>query len=384
MVADLVSDALMEEIQEPSTIINGKLSNMGLVTTCGVNLLNPSTMMRGWALNDATGELFESASYIASDYMEVEVGKKYSAFALYNSNVIGLPVARVVAYKSDKTFLSYLGNIAYSATIPNTVTIPTNAKYVRVSFTTANYDGFGIPMFAETDGTAMPSAIVAYEERSGLTKSRAWINKKWTAVGDSLTEVNDKTTKNYCDYISEITGISVVNMGESGSGYMRKYDTNHAFYNRVANVPTDSDVVTIFGSLNDLGGGLTLGTIDDDVSDNTVFGYVNGTLDALYTAFPTVNIGIISPTPWKSSQPWNENNESTKYCEGLKQICYNRGIPFLDLYHCSNLRPWDATARDLFYSHDVVGGVNAGCHPDENGHKMFAPKIKNFLESLLL
>ena len=269
-------------------------------------------------------------------------------------------------YDSNNTFIS--GSLATetgTTSIDAVVVAPTGAVLLAVCASTIN------PHILTSNGY-------------GVTNLFKWNDKIWTAVGDSLTEVNDKTSKNYCDYISEDTGIIVNNMGVSGSGYMRKHNTSQSFYNRITKVPINSDVVTIFGSLNDLGDGQQLGTIDDTVSDGTVFGYVNGTLDALYTAFPSVNIGIISPTPWKSSEPWNADNNFTKYCEGLKQICYNRGIPFLDLYHCSNLRPWDATARDLFYSHDVVDGVNAGCHPDEAGHKMFAPKVKNFLESLLM
>jgi len=270
-------------------------------------------------------------------------------------------------YDSNNTFISgALATETGTTSIDDVVVAPTGAVLITVCASTIN------PHILTSNGYY------------GVTNLFKWNDKIWTAVGDSLTEVNDKTSKNYCDYISEDTGIIVNNMGVSGSGYMRKHNTGQSFYNRITKVPINSDVVTIFGSLNDLGDGQQLGTIDDTVSDGTVFGYVNGTLDALYTAFPSVNIGIISPTPWKSSEPWNADNNSTKYCEGLKQICYNRSIPFLDLYHCSNLRPWNATARDLFYSHDVVDGVNAGCHPDEAGHKIIAPRFKAFLETLLM
>lgn len=379
LVAEALSDSTLEEIRtDLLSPIDDTFKALGLVKITGVNLLDPDDVITNAALDYTNGDVLPSHD-VVTGLMEVEEGEKYSAFA-YSTQVIGLPVARVVAYNEDESFNSYLGGIAYASSVPNTVTIPAGAKYVRLQIVTDNYTSFGPVMFAKTDGAAMPASIVEYKETAGLTTPGEWIGKKWTAVGDSLTEVNARTSINYLDYISEVTGIEVVNMGESGSGYMRKYDTNHAFYNRVANVPTDSDVVTIFGSLNDLGNSQVLGTINDTVSDGTVFGYVNGTIDALFTAFPMANLGIISPTPWASSQPWNENNASSQYCEGLKQICYNRGIPFLDLYHCSNLRPWDATARSLFYSKDDGNGT----HPDEAGHKMFAPKIKNFLESLLL
>ena len=336
----------------------------------------PYSEQAGYVILTSDGSIASNGdnAWAVSDAISVTPEEKY----FYNGTM-RFDNAVVAFYGSGGTFISAIPATEGTEIETNKYqfvdypfVVPANAETMRIGYITGHG---GARYYCEVYEN-LGYSLVAID--------KPWVGKKWTAVGDSLTEINLRTSKNYCDYIAEVTGIEIVNMGLSGSGYMRKYDTNESFYNRVANVPTDSDVVTIFGSLNDLGGGLTLGTIDDDVSDATVFGYVNGTLDALYTAYPKVNLGIISPTPWKSSRPWDAAEVATRYCEGLKQICYKRGIPFLDLYHCSNLRPWDATARDLFYSKDVVGGVNAGCHPDEAGHLMFAPKIKGFLESLML
>ena len=207
-----------------------------------------------------------------------------------------------------------------------------------------------------------------------------WSGKKWVCVGDSLTEVNTRTTKHYFDYVAEKTGITVVNMGLSGSGY--KHPTgngNGAFYQRIGNVPTDADVVTIFGSGNDVAHNYTLGT-PTDTGTETICGCINTTIDTLIENIPAVQLGIISPTPWASSPPSNPNSDFSKYCEALKTICSNRGIPFLDLFHCSNLRPWTAEGRAACYSKDDGGGT----HPDETGHKLIAPRFKGFLETLLV
>ena len=53
-------------------------------------------------------------------------------------------------------------------------------------------------------------------------------DKKWVVVGDSLTEKNNRATKNYHDYISEEVGINVINMGVGGTGYKRK-ESNFLF-----------------------------------------------------------------------------------------------------------------------------------------------------------
>lgn len=93
---------------------------------------------------------------------------------------------------------------------------------------------------------------------------------------------------------------------------------------------------------------------------------------------PTVKLAIISPTPWIDYPNHIEGNKMQLLSEGLQKICKRESIPFLDLYNCSNLRPWDATFRTLMYSRDDGNGV----HPDEDGHKQFYKKILKFSESL--
>ena len=211
-----------------------------------------------------------------------------------------------------------------------------------------------------------------------------WQGKKWVAVGDSLTEVNGRTTKNYLAYISEKTGITTVNMGLSGSGYRKKYDTNQAFYQRVANIPTDADVVTIFGSGNDL----SLPDYDlgqpSDTGTTTICGCINNTLDNILNLFLNAGkvpvIGVITPTPWIGNEPTNSGSLMPDYSNAIIECCRRKSIPVLDLYHESNLHPNDATFRTLAYSKDEGNGV----HPDETGHKIISPMIENFLEGLIL
>ena len=207
-----------------------------------------------------------------------------------------------------------------------------------------------------------------------------WGDKKWVCIGDSLTEVNAKTTKHYFDYVASATGINVVNMGVSGTGYMRRYDENLAFFQRAASLPTDADVVTIFGSGNDLSLMSVLGE-PTDTGTETICGCINETIDVIIGLIPDVSLGIVSPTPWSNNKPTlDDSNSMARYTEALRQICKIRSIPFLDLYHCSNLRPWTAEGRAACYSKDGGDGV----HPDENGHRLIAGRFKNFVESLII
>ena len=228
--------------------------------------------------------------------------------------------------------------------------------------------------------TAAPENRIA-EYKEGFVPT-GWHGKKWVVFGDSLTEENRRTTKHYFDYVADKTGITTYNMGNSGSGYASEYDLGTAFPQRIGNVPTDADVITIFGSFNDLseiGTSVTLGTATDS-GTTTIGGLVNLTLDNLFTAFPLANVGIVAPTPWAGANPTDAPNKASSYVQLLKDICEMRGIPFLDLFHCSQLRPWEESYRSLAYSKDDGGGT----HPDETGHAIIAPEFEAFLDRLLL
>lgn len=211
-----------------------------------------------------------------------------------------------------------------------------------------------------------------------------WKSLKWVCVGDSLTEANNRTTKHYFDYIAEVTGIAPYNMGVGGTGYLKNEgETDNNFYTRVDDIPADADLITIFGSGNDtslmLNETVPLGNATDTTLD-TICGAINLTITKLQTTNPLVPFGIIAPTPWSRYNPFTDpTNEMAQYCEKLKEICSLRGVPYLDLYRCSNLRPWDTAFQELAYSKDNGNGV----HPDENGHRIIAPRFMSFIETLI-
>ena len=60
-------------------------------------------------------------------------------------------------------------------------------------------------------------------------------------------------------------------------------------------------------------------------------------------------------------------------------ICKKRSIPFLNLWICSNLRPWTQEGIEVAYTKDDGAGV----HPEETGHSIIAPKIREFIKMLL-
>ena len=240
--------------------------------------------------------------------------------------------------------------------------------------------GWNAVSLAKTEGTVDPDKMLTQQ-----SAYPSWTGKKWTAVGDSHTEINFRAKKNYVTYIQEYTGIKVVNLGKSGMGWKRR----GGFYQRIWNIPPDSDVITIYGSFNDLDGGYEIGT-KTDTGLKTIGGCINKALDDLYARIPNANVGVITPCPWEqytplaglvpnAGRPEDQSERAIAYCRLICDICEMRGIPCLDLFHCSGLEPWKEEVRKTLYTRD--GG--AGCHPDENGHLLIAPRFLEFLETLL-
>lgn len=342
----------------------------------GKNRVDNNAFVSGYL--NSSGGIESSDNWKTTDYcyvgdLENIVGSELNT----GTNVRGaISLVFMCSYDEDKNFIE---QVYGSGQYYSTWAVEEGVSYVRFCFgATGRTD---IQLESGTTPTSYSPYSYKYMLKSDCYEgenNRMWANKKWTAVGDSLTEANSRTSKHYYEYVSDATGITVNVMGVSGTGYANRQDINQAFYQRISAVPTDSDVVTIFGSFNDLSSGLPIGTLTDS-GTTTIAGCINKTIDNLQSVMPLVNLGIVAPTPWANSQP-STSGDAYNYVEMLKAICEHRSIPFLDLWRCSNLRPWDADFRALAYSHDDGGGT----HPDETGHMIIAPRFKAFLESLLM
>lgn len=301
-----------------------------------------------------------TGNYNVTDYIDCSswFSIKFSGRQYYDGQCLAF-------YDASNTLISCFPDSAsgvhdYSNEIIN---VPQTAKYIRI----AQYGSVATVVYIAT--IYVPSHM-----------GNKWKGKKWVCIGDSLTEVNSAATLRYHDFIANATGITVVNLGVGGTGYMNGGSGgSNPFRNRVSSIPLDADVITIFGSFNDLGDTRPLGTKSDS-GTSTIGGCVNTTLDDIFARITLANIGIVTPTPWGNAIPLdNESSLQWTYVQLLKDICKMRGIPCLDLFSCSQLRPWDSTFKSAAYSNDPTG-----VHPDENGHKLIAPRFEGFLDSLLL
>lgn len=252
-----------------------------------------------------------------------------------------------------------------------------NLEYGPVCTTAMSFDEvMVVPRGATRIFAAASKGNARVEKVESFAVPGVMSHLKWACIGDSITEANSRTTHNYHDYIHDRCKIQVYNMGVSSTGFKRGETDGNSYLDRVASIPNDVDLITIMCSGNDLNE--ELGTPSDN-STETVLGCVNKTLAGISAKFPLVPLGVIATIPWGNYNPVYSTNKMAQYTQGVKQICENRGIPFLDLYHSSGLRPWDNNFLAKAYTRDDGNNV----HPDENGHKLFAPKVYAFIQSLV-
>ena len=304
--------------------------------------------------SDGTTSSVSAAVYCVTDYIDISAyyDLKLTAKMDFSNNLYCF-------YDENNIFMSGLtaGSGGTETVLNNTrIEIPDGAKYIKVGYKNT------CKILGSLDSS------VTLCNLSG---------KKWACVGDSLTADNAATTIHYFDIIEDLTQISPVNMGVGGSGYKERESENLAFYQRVLNIDNDTDVCTVFGSGNDISYHSVFGTYTDNTTD-TVAGCINIFLDNYFSICPTAPIGIIAPTPWRAYPTTTPNNYMEQYVELLRKIANYRGVPFLDLYHASNLRPEnDINNTACFYQAD-------GTHPNELGHKIIAGKILEFVKSLIV
>lgn len=326
-----------------------------------------------------------------SDFIEIPLGS-----VSLQCNIGVFDASTVIAfYDEAQKYISGVTDTKANA-------IPENARYIRLS----NYR-LAVPVVQHEDVTftfktikrmieiedKVDALMNAFESGS----SSLWKNKKWCAIGDSITEENFRAEKHYWSYIAEETGITVINKGISGTGYKQYLP----FYERIldSQFPTDCDVITMMGGINDVVGWeneLPIGEITD--SDNsTICGCVNLAIDAIESKYPIyAPLGIVSPVPadvdlsvfpdanFPRQIPSLPDCRLEELTIKLEQICKRRGYPFLDLFHTSGLRPDNEQAKQALFKPAEGYGEADGLHPNSDGHKLFYRKYLEFIKTILV
>lgn len=224
------------------------------------------------------------------------------------------------------------------------------------------------------DDTALRNSI-------GPSDSK-WAGKIWNVIGDSITEHNAKTTKNYHDYIKDQIGCTVNNYGISGTGWFTPSTTGgtNAIYQRLdSNIASNADLITVFAGTNDwasVGKTFVLGALGDATPATSFYGAVDNVLSRLITQYPTKTIAVF--TPIQRQTLWNADNAQgvklQQVADAIIQVAGKYSIPVLDLFRFGNMYANNSAFRSA--------AMPDGIHPNDTGHQILANKILAFLNTL--
>lgn len=211
-----------------------------------------------------------------------------------------------------------------------------------------------------------------------------WSGKKWVAFGDSLTDETINANKKYYRHIEGKTGINVVVMGAGGTGYAKNYGGGTSYGERMTVCPSDADVITIFGSINDWNslntGGVQIGSPSDSLDAGTYSGYVNNCIDVAIDKAPYAQIALVSPMFYRGIAL----NLQESIAAALKAVAEYRRIKFLDLYHDSGFRIENDTFAQA-YTTDYSATDETFGHPNNLAHEqLIAPEFMELLRRMLL
>ena len=225
------------------------------------------------------------------------------------------------------------------------------------------------------------------------TFSKALKKKKIACLGDSITEgvnANGWQWHRYIDKYFKENGVetTIVNLGIGGTSVCTSsYVTAslQPFVNRLNTIPTDTDVIVIFGGTNDWGNNATLGTISDSGS-SSFYGAYKYMLEWFANNRPNAKILTITPlkryyrgntSTWTNAQTTRNNKGQLlqDYVRAVKEVSEMYAIPCVDLHNESGLNPVLEIVRTKY--------MGDGLHPTAEGNKKMYPIILNKLKPLV-
>ncbi|MCS5417454.1 BppU family phage baseplate upper protein [Staphylococcus aureus] len=198
-------------------------------------------------------------------------------------------------------------------------------------------------------------------------------------IGDSITEVNFRTKKNYHQFIDDRTGMKNINMGISGTGYQDRR-------NVACEIAEQPDFISIFLGTNDWGlVGTKLRKLGDpnNIEKGTVVSNIYYLYKQLTERFPYTPIVVLTPLPRAECNPNNEVPNKAGYSlgqlvEAIQIIAGKFALPVLDLYHMSNLKVWENAVNKEMFAY--APGKEDGLHPNAKGHEFISYTIQSFYE----
>lgn len=376
-------------LREP---VNSKIENNIYIgndaDTLTEMVIDASKIKQGVYINDAGEEAAHARSWLYDEYIDLNT-TLITWTPIGETETGDLKNPRIAIYDENKVFLHRINGDYEPSELDiiieealTTAGKSTNYRYIKFGDNcegeilntlklynlTINIDNSDInqplTFTGAVNATYDGSKAVNVEIPRGdsANKYPDWSHLKWYVMGDSLTAQNNAfTNKRYYDFVQEKTGIQLIVDGIGGTGYGAGVSNNESFQDRVQNIPEDVDVVTIFGSGNDILH-LELDAIP-----------VYSTLAWLAFNRPGLRVIVVPPSPWKD---YNKREDPWKaYCDRLQVSALACDFRYVsDMYDCPPFNGRFTGHMEKFFTTD-----SAGIHPNEAGHEALAPYFYNAL-----
>ena len=198
-----------------------------------------------------------------------------------------------------------------------------------------------------------------------------WRRYKWDAIGDSLTDKTINALYKYHYYTKIGTGIDVNVLGKGGAGYWRT-NGDITFRTLAESVREDSDIVTIFGSINDWiatssSNAIPNGEPSDTIDANTLSGYINATIDKVMEKAPNAMVVLVSAMFYNGITKTRQE----ELVDTLRKVAEYRLLPFVDMYHTTMFSRITEATFGAAYTTDYSETSETYGHPSDLAHYKF-------------
>lgn len=210
-------------------------------------------------------------------------------------------------------------------------------------------------------------------------------------IGDSITEGVGASDVSKC-YVSLIKqrnqDANVLNFGISGTRLADQVPDvpcnqnpdfdKYPFYSRVDELPSEVDVICIFGGTNDYGHGTAGMGKPSDQTPTTFYGGLNYLITKIINKYPFAKIVYLTPLHRETEDEVMVKADGkyalSDYVTAIKATCEYYAIPVLDLYSISQLQPRVKIIKETF--------MPDGLHPNDNGYVVLADIIESYLKNM--
>ena len=382
-------DDLTDDLSDAESDIQ---SNTDTLATKLDQVIEPSKPYPNQGFLNSTGVIAGTGydSYV-TDFIPIEDTVSGIDYYLNHAGTAALMIAFYSEYNPSNASNAFISGVAGTGTVntmqKGTASIPNGAKsfraaqwniagvtdyYVRKRYTLDSLvSGIDANDKLSTDNT---NNIKTISLKESIYKPFDFAGKKITAFGDSIT--SGVTSPGlvagmpYIRYFADHVGATLNNMAISGSKIADS--GQYSIYNRITVTFTgETDFIVIAGGTNDFNSGVELGAFDSTAGTSTFYGALKGICEYLATNYSTTTVIFITPIPYTNK------DENTPNTAGYTLNQYRQAI-----YEIGTL-----------YGHSVVNGADLGmptkpggwgnamcddtdgCHPTEDGHKLYARSL---------